>query len=353
MGGAFLLLAGTAGCQPGRIYTVKNLPADLRAAPVTDVQTLDLSRLAGPPVSNDRIESGDVIDVSIAAALTSDAVTKIPVRVGDDGMAFLPELGQVQVAGLSTVEAAQAISSACIQRGLFRQPQVTVTVQQRRLNRITVVGAVKQPGVHELPRSASYLLAALVAAGGLAEDAGSKVEIRYPAGPSALASQDFAGSSAIQLVSHQENTPGRGIAYVCLNLADAVSQGGAIQYLADGTTIMVERRRPRPLQVIGLVKKPGEYEVPVGRELRLLNAIARAEGISATLADKVYVIRSQPGTSEGAVIEVSLSRAKHDPEENLLLQPGDVVSVEHTPATAVMETIHQIPFTFGASIPLF
>ena len=47
------------------------------------------------------------------------------------------------------------------------------------------------------------------------------------------------------------------------------------------------------------------------------------------------------------MIEVSLRKAKHDPKENLRLQPGDVVSVEQTPATMFVEAIRILPFHMG------
>jgi len=40
---------------------------------------------------------------------------------------------------------------------------------------------------------------------------------------------------------------------------------------------MVERRQPRPIQVIGLVRKPGQYEFPINHDLRLFDAIALAK----------------------------------------------------------------------------
>lgn len=339
-----------AGCRTGKIYSPANLPHEFQAGMIADPQAMDLSKLAGPPIGADTVEYGDILEVSIAAALSSEGVVRLPVRVGDSGAVFLPEVGSVQVAGLNLAMAEQAVAAACAQRGLYRQPQVTVTLQQQRKNRITVVGAVNKPGVHELPRSASYLLTALMEAGGLAEDAGAKLEIRHPSGPSRLAQSSPEG---VQLAGNVEAiTPPGGVEMVSLNLTDAVRQGKGGQYLGDGSVVMIEKRRLTPVHVIGLVEKPCEIEFPVGRDLRVLSAVAQAGGIRQSLADKVYVIRSTPEGKE-AVIEVSLNRAKHRLEENLRLQPGDVVSVEHNSGTVLVEAIRTIPFTLGASIPLF
>ncbi len=124
-----------------------------------------------------RIGPGDILEVRIAVGLDQDSATQFPVRVDENGMTFLPELGEVRLAGLQLTEAEKAIATACINRGIWRHPHVTVTMRQPRRNRVTVIGAVKTPGVYELPRSATCW-DALVAADGLTEDGGPNIEIR-------------------------------------------------------------------------------------------------------------------------------------------------------------------------------
>src|SRR5690606_24699589 len=94
--------------------------------------------------------------------------------------------------------------------------------------------------------------------------------------------------------------------------------------LPDGAIVNVQRQDLEPIYVYGLVRKPGEYDYPVGQEMRLTSAIALAGDISNPLADEVYVIRKIPGRKEPVVIDLSLKKAKERGElENLLLKPGD------------------------------
>ena len=80
-----------------------------------------------------------------------------PVRVERDGMANIPLIGRVALAGFELDEAGPVIASEGITRGVFRRPHVTVTMKRKRMNRITVMGAVKEPSVYELPSSGSSL----------------------------------------------------------------------------------------------------------------------------------------------------------------------------------------------------
>ncbi|HID78740.1 MAG TPA: hypothetical protein EYP56_22445 [Planctomycetaceae bacterium] len=358
--GTLLLATLLAGCSATRHYRAADCPPELLAPPVQNAQTVDLSRFAGPPADSERIERGDVLEVSIAAGLDAAAITRFPVRVGEDGNGIIPELGPVPLAGLKLMGAEQVIAAACVHRGLFRQPQVTVTMKERGTNRITVLGAVEEPGVYELPRGSSYLMSALVAAGGLAEDAGTVVEIRRPLGsasPGGTTLASFAQGTTGPRHAGRETTslmPEEQVRVARVDLASEILLGPQGKYLEDGSVVRVERRHPEPIQVIGLVKKPGQYELPVNHEVRVLGAIAMAGGLTQQVADKVYVIRNPAGEPNAtAVIEVSLRKAKRNLAENIRLAPGDTVSVEHTPLTVLMEVINVIRFGIGGSFALY
>ena len=339
------------------------MPPELLAAKRENAQTLDLTRLARASANSDVIDRGDVIEVSIAAGLDEKDVVKIPVRVNDAGVATLPEIGQIRLAGLETEAAEAAIVLACIDRQLYRNPNVTVTMKRQRMNRVTVTGAVQEPGTYELPRGRSDLLAAIVAAGNLAKDAGTNIEIRKPVVPGETRSDRIAadGQSDINTVGLNDGSSemsstgavtGGGFQSVRVDLVSAIKSGTESYSIPDGTVINVEKRDPEPLHVMGLVRKPDRYEFPIAEDVRVTDAIALAGGMTTPVADKVFVIRRKANSTETAVIQVSLRQAKRNSAANLRLAPGDVVSAEQTPATVVMEALNVIRFGIGASLPL-
>jgi len=101
---------------------------------------------------------------------------------------------------------------------------------------------------------------------------------------------------------------------------------------------MVLPQEKRFIHVTGLVHKADQFELPRDQDVRLLDAVAMAGGVSSPVADKAFVIRRLPDMPEPAMIQVSLRKAKRDGNENLRLAPGDLVSVETTVATAVVDT---------------
>lgn len=355
-----------SGCRSGpegTIYTYRDLPRTLVAAKRENAQTIDLSRLASSTGNSERIDHGDVLEVTIAAGLNEKDSVTFPARVNDDGLVKLPIVGDIGVVGLEPAAAEAAITAACIQQQLYRNPQITVLIKQQRVNRITVTGAVKEPGVYAIPRGSSDLLAALVAAGGLAEDAGTQVEIRNPDAvvtdpvgrdtpPIAGTNPDGVNQVGLDLPAEARQTGRRTLKTVKVDLVAATKSGVGGYSIADGGIVNVEKRDPEPVHVIGLVHKPNRYEFPIGEDLHVLDAIALAGGTSSPVANKIFVIRRQP-TGEGtAIVNLSMSDAKRDQAANLRLSPGDVVSVEQTPATVIIEALRFVSFGFGASVPL-
>ncbi len=353
---AAVLLCLGAGCSslPTEKYTFQDLPQSYIATRPGNPHTLDLTRLANSSKKSDVIDKGDVLKVSIAAGLSAKDTISIPVRVQEDGVAQLPVIGSVTLAGLEVDAAEATIVAACMEQELYRNPHVTVTIEKQRTNRIMVVGAVEKPSIYELPRGNSDLLAALVAAGGLSKDAGTVVEIRNPQrNGSGGSSPSIADSSADGVaVAGHSLTSHTTMKSVKVDLISATRAGSSGYLLDDGGVVNVEKRDPEPVFVQGLVRKPDRYEYPVAEELRLLGAISMAGGTSNPVADKVFVIRRKPGSTETVVINLKLSDAKRNEQANLLLAPGDVVSVEQTTGTVIIDTLRIMNIGVGASLPL-
>ncbi|HET6426035.1 MAG TPA: polysaccharide biosynthesis/export family protein [Planctomycetaceae bacterium] len=355
------LLLGIAGCASGpqgEMYTVDQLPQNMVAMRRDNAKTIDLSRLSSAVANSDIIDKGDVLQVQIAAGLSEKDIVTVTVRVRDDGQAELPNIGSVPVAGMDMASAEAAISTACIERQLYRSPNVTVTMKQQRTNKVTVVGAVKEPGVKSIPRGSSDLLAALVAAGGLADDAGTNVEIRNPRkvplgdmNPP-IASSDPDGVNSVGFSVAADPVSSR-MESIKVDLISATKAGNGGYQVTDGAVVMVEKRDPEPVHVLGLVRTPNRYEFPIGQDLRVLDALALAGGISNPVANTVYIVRKKPDSSETAIVKMSVSDAKRRETANVRLSPGDVVSVEQTPATVLIDALKLINFGLGASVPLF
>ncbi|MEQ8211461.1 MAG: polysaccharide biosynthesis/export family protein [Lacipirellulaceae bacterium] len=314
---------------------------------------LNLSRMASTGNGGSLIAAGDLLSVTVSTGRTGERPAPTLARVDDSGNVDVPLVGPVQVAGLEPPAASQVVSSAAVERGIYRQPHISVEMKTKAVNKITVIGAIKKSGLHELPRDSSDLLAALTAAGGLAEDASTMVDIMQQPPKLAEASSN---PSDVQLAGYRDGQTAEGVEpagflrnrqrrgyagprSMRIDLEQLSQQGGVAQPLSDGDVVMVLPKEKRVVHISGLVKKPNQFELPPNQDVYLLDAVAMAGGISSPVANKVLVIRRLPNQTEPVVIQASLARAKTDGAENLRLAPGDMVSVERTPATIVVDTI--------------
>ena len=331
-------------------FAPSSLPAEYAALPTINVNSLDLSRLASAQSNSSAIFPGDRLNVTVATGAEDRQPTPWPVTVAEDGTVEIPLVGPIQVAGLDVRRAQGLIRDASIHRGIYRQPSVSMSLESRRTNRISVVGAVEQPGSYELPVAGSDLLSALIAAGGLSDDADRILEIRLPAQPTPTILPTGIGQVPIEVArTSYDSSTGQhppqtlGPRSIRLDLVAATTSPQSQDYrLDDGAIVMVRKLPPRYVHVIGLVQKPNRFKLPPGEDVRILDAIAMAQGLKISLADRAYVIRQIPNATEPVVVEVSIRKAKTTPADNILLTDGDVVSVEETPLTFVFGTLKNV-----------
>ncbi|MBN1908380.1 MAG: SLBB domain-containing protein [Pirellulales bacterium] len=345
-----------AGCS-GRVFRASELPAEYSAPRVARLDPAQLARLATPTNATDIISWGDLLKIEIDAGLEDLKPREVTVRVAKDGTVGVPLVGRIRVAGLEVEMAEAAIVQAARARDIFPNPFVSLHIEELRQNHVTVVGAVEEPGVYELPRGASSLLAGIVAAGGISDSASGEMEIRHTDPRlvrSGVMHADAQGRpmSGTQLASHMTVSPaGGGVVHV--NLLEPGGWEHGSRVLEDGDVVNVIKRDLPPIHVMGLVNKPGAFDLTANHEVRLLDALALAGGCSSQVADKVVVVRRTPDQSSSISISASVQKAIEGPD-NLLLAPGDTVIVRQTPETVVVETLQSlVRFGISGSVPLF
>jgi polysaccharide biosynthesis/export protein len=348
---AMLSTAMLAGCATAETrYAPKDLPIELQASRWQAPCTLDLT-----PSSTVRrttqIESGDQVEVLVATGLNSSQMARIHTTVAADGTVELPVLGRIPVAGVTPDASHQAVAQACYREGVSAKPLVQVSLEKPREHRVIINGAVGRPGVYALSRVNSDLVSALAAAGGLSKDAGEKIVIQSRHAPAAgtTSQSDMMTTGGW---SEDANASGEPKAFnfpadrreILLTSADRTKLASA--ELRDGDVVTIERRDPPSIVVTGMVNRPGRFDFPIGQEFRILDAVATAHGVSYKVLDRVMVCRKVSGRNDRSVIEVNLREATRNQTENILLMPGDIVSVEANPKVLFQDTIDYI----GAAI---
>ena len=115
-----------------------------------------------PPATDDTtLGPGDVFSVRVYG---EEAMTGSH-QVAPDGTINFPLLGAVQVNGLEPTEVAQKIQTELVERDFLRDPHVSVYVEEYASKRVSVVGAVANPGTFPLEPGMTVVQAISMAGG--------------------------------------------------------------------------------------------------------------------------------------------------------------------------------------------
>jgi polysaccharide biosynthesis/export protein len=118
------------------------------------------------------IGAGDLLQISVFEAKELDKT----VRVNSRGFISLPLIGELQISGLTAIEAEEKIEDL-YKRSFIKDPHVSIFVEEQISQRITLVGQFKKPGTYDY-LSNQRLLDVIALGGGLSERAGQIVQVR-------------------------------------------------------------------------------------------------------------------------------------------------------------------------------
>ena len=157
-----LLLA--AGCASSNSQSIRSGTA--RAVTSTDALGEPDTRAASGAytgTSEYRVGAQDLLEISVFQVNDLNRT----VRVNSNGQISLPLIGVVQAGG-NTVQELEALIAARLTEGYLQSPQVSVFVKEFTSQRITLEGAVKNPGIFPVTGKMS-LLQAIALGGGVTD----------------------------------------------------------------------------------------------------------------------------------------------------------------------------------------
>jgi polysaccharide export outer membrane protein len=237
--------------------------------------------------------------------------------VDKDGNVSLPLIGSVHVAGMTIPAAEKAVEDRFRQGEIFKDPQVTLNVEQYASASITVLGEVQNPGRIQLLAPHS-LLDVIGMAGGETSLAGNTIEVKSPG-------KDATAPAINHTYQYSRSSNGDSI-------RDVVIQPG------DTVTVT----RAGIVYVLGAVNRPGGYLMQEDGKLNVAQALSLAQGTSMQAkTGALRVVRHSPN-GQLQEIPVSYDAMMGGKLQPLQLQAEDIVYVPVSKMKSV--------FTTGASI---
>jgi polysaccharide biosynthesis/export protein len=263
-----------------------------------------------PPVDNYALGPGDQI---LIRAIDVEEIDNKPAIVDRKGNIDLPIVGKLVAAG-RTPDQLEADLTERLSKYL-KHPDVSVTVMEVRSQGVDVLGAVTNPGIHQLPGEKT-LFDVLSLAGGLSPTAGNTVMItrRVEQGPIPLPNSkpDATGEYFVASVDSRSITS-------AVNPAENI-------VIKPNDVISVPRADI--IYVIGAVHKPGGFELNSNGTRSALQILALAEGLDRTAAgDRAKIMRAVPGSNDRAEIPVDLKKMLKNQIPDMSLRPDDILFI--------------------------
>jgi polysaccharide export outer membrane protein len=287
-------------------------------APSSSAQTVETSQQTNeriralaaashvPAPSDYVIGSGDLVSVQVfdVPELSRDF------RVGQTGTIGIPLIPvRLHVTGLTEIQAERKIEEVLEANGLVSHAEVSVVVKEKKSRPITVVGAVAHPMVYSADRQVT-LVQVLAEAGGILSDAGDSVIITRPergasadpSDPPAISPEDAAPPSG------QDTTP----------QASAPSPSGSppSESPANSTNSAADSSAQKAPVF--------PSAVPAGQP-----AVQEADPPQIAL----------PALSNTITINLNQILETGDMKNNIVLLPGDVVTVPHAGIVYVLGAV--------------
>ncbi len=292
------------------ILAASLLPSGRALGQAPEHGSTTLARPAAP--DSYRICPGD----TLAVAVEGEPTLTVDCQVNGAGTISYPLLGDVKAAG-ETCSALKANLTAGLSKYL-RNPTVMVTVRQYGQvgMSVFVMGEVLKPGSYPLV-SGSGIMQPLAAAGGTTEFASGEITV-------------------LKAVTGESHT---------FSLTEPDPNGDP-PVLQPGDVILVNRKAETRYSVLGEVPAPGMFDMPGRGDVRVLDAMTRC-GLLQQNADPAHpsntpsIIDNPARTAdlEHAVLTRGETRTpvnlasllQGDTTQNLVLQPGDVLTVPRRP----------------------
>jgi polysaccharide export outer membrane protein len=214
-----------------------------------------------------------------------------------DGTFTYPLIGRVKAGGLTLRGLEESLKARLKDEGYFRNPQVTVTVETYKSQKVYVIGEVRMPGSYPLSGDMS-LVEAIARAGSTLPSASGEVIIVHAT----------EGATGPTLPSASANTERVDL----LALQNGVIKQNIV--LRDGDTISVPKAES--VYVMGQVKNPNAYALQQ-KNTTVLQALSLAGGITDRGSmGRIRIIRIVKGDKKEIKVKI-----------NDIVQPNDTILV--------------------------
>ncbi len=224
--------------------------------PSTQPQNVPAS-LAGEPY---RIAQDDLLDVTVFEVPELSTSSRVSVA----GTLALPLIGAVNAKGRTTEELALIIQDE-LKKKYINDPHVSIFVKEYASQPVSVLGAVRAPGIYQI-RGQKFLMDILAMAQGLDPAAGKTIQI-------------IRRTSDEPNISDSSNAPPK-TETISIDVADLFQNGRTELNIRINAGDVINVLPALSIFVVGEFARPGEFPLRFGKPITVAQAVALGGGFS-------------------------------------------------------------------------
>ncbi len=265
--------------------------------------------------------------------------TAPPIRIDLRGNINIPVVGRIHAAGLTCEQLEAAIAERL--KSVLNDPEVTVAIAEFRSQPVSVLGSVKNPGVHQI-HGRKTLFEVLSLAGGLNADAGNAINITRAVETGLL---PLPGTTLDATRKYQIGQ---------LNVRDVMDARHPENNIVIQPNDVITVPKADLVYVIGAVKKSGGFILSEREHISVLQALSLAEGLDRVAAPKnAKILRQQGTTQERAEVPVNLKLILEGKSKDVSMGANDILFIPTNAAKSAGMRALEAAITVGTGVAIY
>lgn len=271
--------------------------------------------------------------------LEAEEIDNKPVRVDFSGNIRLPLVGRIHAGGLTVDQLETELVREL--KKYIKDPQVAVSITEFRSQPVSVLGAVRNPGVHQV-QGRKTLLEMISMAGGIDPEAGHAIKITRR--------KEF---GAIPLKTAVADETG-GYTVADVDLASILEARNPQENIEIKPNDVITIPRGQLVYVMGQVRRPGGFVLRQRETLSALQALALAEGLDrAASPQNARILRTVAGAVERSEIYVDMRKILEGKSGDVALLPNDVLFIPNSVSKSALIRGLEAALQIGTGVAIY
>jgi polysaccharide export outer membrane protein len=261
------------------------------------------------------------------------------IRVDHQGEIRLPIVGRIKAEGLTVESLEKEIGTRL--STIMNNPEVTVAVAEYRSHPVSVLGAVRNPGVYQVT-GPKTLFEVLSLAGGLNPDASNRVKITRAASegrlPLPTATADKTGEFYIGEI----------------NVRSVMEARNPEENIIVLSNDIITVPKADMVYVVGAVHKAGGFMLLEKERISVLQAVSLAEGLDRVASAKnARILRQAAPGAERTEVVVDVEKIFSGRAQDVELQANDILFIPNSLAKSASMRALEAAIQAGTGIAMF